>query len=54
MYLFIPIIWLFFVNRAFHGFCAGFTPTGFTAYADDIVPIHKGNEAIELWEFVTT
>jgi MFS family permease len=46
LYLFIPIIWLFFVNRAFHGFCAGFTPTGFTAYADDIVPIQKRGEAM--------
>lgn len=46
LYIFIPIISLFFINRAFHGFCAGFTPTGFTAYADDIVPLEKRGEAM--------
>lgn len=46
LYLFIPIVSLFFINRAFHGFCAGFTPTGFTAYADDIVPLEKRGEAM--------
>jgi MFS family permease len=45
-YLFIPIALLFFANRAFHGICAGFTPTGFTAYADDIVPFEKRGEAM--------
>ncbi len=45
-YLFIPIISVFFINRAFHGLCAGFTPTGFTAYADDIVPLEKRGEAM--------
>ena len=45
-YLFIPIVSLFFVNRAFHGICAGFTPTGFTAYADDIVPLTRRGEAM--------
>lgn len=46
LYLLIPIVSLFFINRAFHGFCAGFTPTGFTAYADDVVPIEKRGEAM--------
>ncbi len=46
LYIFIPIVSLFFINRAFHGFCAGFTPTGFTAYADDIVPLEKRGEAM--------
>lgn len=46
LYLFIPFVTLFFIVRAFHGFCAGFTPTGFTAYADDIVPIEKRGEAM--------
>ena len=46
LYIFIPLISLFFINRAFHGFCAGFTPTGFTAYADDIVPLEKRGEAM--------
>jgi MFS family permease len=45
-YLFIPLVYLFFINRAFHGICAGFTPTGFTAYADDIVPLNKRGEAM--------
>ncbi len=45
-YLFIPFVYLFFINRAFHGICAGFTPTGFTAYADDIVPLQKRGEAM--------
>jgi MFS family permease len=38
--------YLFFINRAFHGICAGFTPTGFTAYADDVVPLSKRGEAM--------
>lgn len=46
LYLLIPLVSLFFINRAFHGFCAGFTPTGFTAYADDVVPIEKRGEAM--------
>lgn len=45
-YLFIPVAILFFANRAFHGLCAGFTPTGFTAFADDIVPLEKRGEAM--------
>lgn len=45
-YIFIPVVFLFFANRAFHGFCAGFTPTGFTAYADDIVSLEKRGEAM--------
>lgn len=45
-YIFIPLVFLFFANRAFHGFCAGFTPTGFTAYADDVVPLEKRGEAM--------
>jgi MFS family permease len=47
-YLFIPFVLLFFANRAFHGICAGFTPTGFTAYADDVVPFEKRGEAMGL------
>ena len=45
-YLFIPVVLLFFANRAFHGICAGFAPTGFTAYADDVVPFEKRGEAM--------
>ncbi len=45
-YIFIPFALLFFLNRGFHGLCAGFTPTGFTAFADDIVPLEKRGEAM--------
>ncbi len=45
-YLIFPILGLIFAVRAFHGISAGFTPTGFTAYADDIVPLHKRGEAM--------
>lgn len=45
-YMFIPVAILFFINRGFHGICAGFTPTGFTAYADDVVPLSKRGEAM--------
>jgi MFS family permease len=46
LYLFVPIVSLLFAVRAFHGISAGFTPTGFTAYADDIVPLYKRGEAM--------
>ncbi len=45
-YIFIPIVGFFFFTRAFHGLCAGFTPTGFTAFADDVVPLSKRGEAM--------
>jgi MFS family permease len=45
-YIFIPFAFLFFINRGFHGICAGFTPTGFTAFADDVVPFEKRGEAL--------
>lgn len=45
-YIFIPIVGFFFFTRAFHGLCAGFTPTGFTAFADDVVPVEKRGEAM--------
>ena len=37
-------LWL----RFFHGFSTGFTPTGFTAYIADIVPIQRRGEAMGL------
>ena len=46
LYLIMPFIFLFFVIRAFHGLSAGFTPTGFTSFADDVVPLHKRGEAM--------
>ena len=41
-------IYSFFVLRFFHGFSTGFTPTGFTAYIADIVPIDRRGEAMGL------
>lgn len=38
----------FFLLRFFHGFSAGFAPTGFTAYISDIVPENKRGEAMGL------
>jgi MFS family permease len=46
LYLVLPFVALFFMIRGLHGFCAGFSPTGFTAYADDIVPLEKRGEAM--------
>lgn len=47
-YLFIPFVFLFFAVRAFHGLSAGFAPTGYTAYADDVVPPGKRGEAMSI------
>jgi MFS family permease len=41
-------IYGFFVLRFFHGFSTGFTPTGFTAYIADIVPVERRGEAMGL------
>lgn len=38
----------FFILRFFHGFSTGFTPTGFTAYIADIVPVERRGEAMGL------
>lgn len=38
----------FFILRLFHGFSAGFAPTGFTAYISDIIPEHRRGEAMGL------
>ena len=46
LYMALPYLSLFFIIRGLHGFCAGFSPTGFTAYADDIVPLEKRGEAM--------
>ena len=46
LYMVLPYLSLFFIVRGLHGFCAGFSPTGFTAYADDIVPLEKRGEAM--------
>jgi MFS family permease len=41
-------IYGFFALRFFHGFSTGFTPTGFTAYVADIVPVERRGEAMGL------
>jgi MFS family permease len=41
-------IYGFFILRFFHGFSTGFTPTGFTAYIADIVPVERRGEAMGL------
>lgn len=41
-------IYGFFALRFFHGFSTGFTPTGFTAYIADIVPVERRGEAMGL------
>jgi len=46
LYIYIPFLSLFLILRGFHGLSAGFTPTGFTAYADDIVPLAKRGQAM--------
>jgi MFS family permease len=47
-------IYGFFVLRFFHGFSTGFTPTGFTAYIADIVPVERRGEAMGLLSTCST
>ncbi|MDA0686616.1 MAG: MFS transporter [Bacteroidetes bacterium] len=43
LYPFSGTVWFFFMVRMIHGFSTGFTPTGFVAYAGDVVdPAHRG------------
>ena len=43
LYPFSGTVWFFFMVRMLHGFSTGFTPTGFVAYAGDVVdPAHRG------------
>jgi MFS family permease len=43
LYPFSGSVWFFFMVRMIHGFSTGFTPTGFVAYAGDVVePAHRG------------
>lgn len=46
LYPFVNTIVFFFSLRMIHGFSAGFTPTGSTAYIDDIVPSTRRGEAM--------
>lgn len=46
LYPYAGSILAFFFIRALHGFSAGFSPTGFTAYTSDVVPEEKMGEAM--------
>lgn len=42
-------VFFFLMLRFFHGFSAGFTPTGATALLTDIVPINQRGKAMGIW-----
>lgn len=46
MYPLLTSIWGFLLLRFFHGFSAGFTPTGTATYLSDIVPADRRGEAM--------
>jgi len=46
LYPFAGSVLAFFLIRGLHGFSAGFSPTGFTAYTSDVVPEEKMGEAM--------
>ena len=46
LYPFLTFVWGFLFLRFAHGFSAGFTPTGSSAYVADIVPVQKRGEAL--------
>ena len=46
LYPMLTTVWAFLLLRFFHGFSTGFKPTAATAYAADIVPIHRRGEAM--------
>ena len=46
IYPWVVTIYGFLLIRFFHGFSTGFKPTGTTAYAADIVPVHRRGEAM--------
>lgn len=45
-YIWVSAVWLFLVLRFFHGFSTGFFPTGSTAMATDILPVHRRGEGM--------
>ena len=54
LYPFLGSIWLFFVLRTLHGLSTGFTPTGTSAYASDIIPAHKTGEGLGILSLIST
>jgi MFS family permease len=42
-------VWFFLLLRFFHGFCAGFMPTGATALVTDILPADKRGMGMGIW-----
>lgn len=46
LYPVITTVFGFLALRFFHGFSTGFKPTGTTAYAADVVPVHRRGEAM--------
>jgi MFS family permease len=46
LYPLITTVFGFLALRFFHGFSTGFKPTGTTAYAADVVPVHRRGEAM--------
>ena len=47
-YIWISAVWVFLVLRFFHGFSTGFFPTGSTAMATDVLPVHRRGEGMGL------
>jgi len=45
-YIWVSAVWVFLILRFFHGFSTGFFPTGSTAMATDILPIHRRGEGM--------
>lgn len=45
-YLWVSTVWMFLTLRFFHGFSTGFFPTGSTAMATDVLPIHRRGEGM--------
>lgn len=45
-YLWVSAVWIFLILRFFHGFSTGFFPTGSTAMATDVLPVHRRGEGM--------
>ncbi len=45
-YMWVSAVWVFLILRFFHGFSTGFFPTGSTAMATDILPVHRRGEGM--------